>query len=247
MDDESVAIGFIKAQFKIPEHKRYVDCAFYDFCHEFANVRTTTHYAYLTIGHDILTDNATGRQLINEILHLGGKITRLDFAVDVCQAFDLAGYHQAMVEVYKSNPKKPPIGLPSLWDSPNGKTVYVGKRSSSRMLRAYDKRAEILAKKRVDIGFALTRFEIEVKRDRVDKYRYLFMSGQTLAILQDIAARYRLPWLTDHPKRMLPKEPKTARSQPMAFVTRFKSVLLAAWLEDSSEFIDIIGANNENI
>lgn len=244
---DHVAIGFLKVKFAIPDRKRYVDCAFYEYLQDFSHVRTTTHFAYLTLGHEILTDNSIGRRIISDVKHLGGKITRIDFAVDVLQKFDLVGYKEAMVEVWRSNPKKPPVGLPALLDSPNGTTVYIGKRSSSRMLRAYDKRAEIKAKKRVDIGFELTRFEIEVKRERVEKYVHLFMSGNTLAILQDLAARYRLPWLTDHPKRILPKEPRSARSRPLGFVARYKKILFDAWCEDSEQFLDIIGANNENI
>jgi len=244
---EHVLIGYIKAKFAIPKTKRYVDCAFYEFLQDFPSVRTTGNFAYLAIGHDGLPDNATGRRLLSEIQHVGGKVTRLDFAVDVCQKFDLQGYKDAMTKIYSASDTRPSIGIPSMYTSPQGTTVYIGKRSSSRMLRAYDKRAEILVKKKIDIGFDLTRFEIEVKRDRVDKYRHLFMSRKTLEILQDIAKRYCLPWLTDHPKRILPKEPKTARSKPLAFVARFKGVLSQAWQEDSSQFLDIIGANNENL
>jgi len=244
---EHVLIGFIKAKFAIPKTKRYVDCAFYEFLQDFRSVRVTSNFAYLAIGHEGLSDNATGRWLLDEIQRLRGKLTRLDFAVDVCQKFDLQGYKDAMTQIYMSGGKRPSIGLPSMYTSPQGTTVYIGKRSSSRMLRAYDKRAEILVKKKVDIGFDLTRFEIEVKRDRVDKYRFLFMSKNTLAILQDVAKRYCLPWLTDHPQRILPKEPKTERSKPLAFVARFKGVLNQAWQEDSSQFLDIIGANNENL
>lgn len=242
---EHVALGYIKAKFAIPPHKRLVDCAFYDFLNDFSNVRVTTHFAYLTLGHETIPDNPTGRRIINDVRYLGGKITRVDFAVDVCQKFDLVGYKSAMTDIWKSNPKKPPIGLPVLYDSPLGQTVYIGKRASSRMLRAYDKRAEILAKKRVDIEYDLTRFEIEVKRDRVEKYVYLFMSGNTLAILEDIAARYRLPWLVEHPKRILPREQRSVRSKPLSFVARFSKILKAAWDDDSSQFMDIIGANKD--
>jgi len=247
VSDDSVAIGYIKAKFAIPEDKRLCDCEFYDFLNNFPGVRTTLNFAYLAMGHEQLPDNETGRAVIRDIKALRGKITRIDFAVDVCQKFDLAGYKAMMTVLWASNPKKPPVGLPVMMDSPLGQTVYVGKRSSSRMLRAYDKRAELLAKKRVDVGFDLTRFEIEVKRDRVEKYGHLFMSGNTLAILQDMAARYHLPWLVAHPERLLPRERKAARSKPLTFVARFQKVLRDAWLEDSEQFIDIIGVNNENV
>lgn len=241
MDDEKALLGYIKVKFALTDHLSLNEAPFMEFCRQFSTMRVTGHFVYIVIGHDDIPDNHIGRELIAEIQRLRGKITRLDFCLDVQHAFDIGSYYWTMKKLYENKDVVKKMGLPSLLASPIGTTCYVGKRASARMLRVYDKRKEILYRKKVDIGFELTRFEIEIKRKLVPRYLRLFMSGHTQRIVDDIAVRYSLPWLADSPNKIKPFHVPVKRDGEMAFVFRFKSVIGRAYRDDQEQFLEILG------
>lgn len=240
MDNEYVQLGYIKAKFPLTARVSLSEAPFMGFCRQFASMRVTGHFVYVTLGHDDIPDNHIGRELLTEIATLRGKVTRLDFCLDVQHAFDIGAYYWTMKKLYENKDIKRRLGLPSLLASPVGITCYVGKRSSARMLRVYDKRKEILHRKKVDIGFELTRFEIEIKREQVPRYRTLFMSGHTQSIVDDIAERYLLPWLASSPNKVKPFHIPVKHDGEMAFIYRFKSVIKRAYATDRKQFLEII-------
>ena len=239
---EACFCGYIKAKFPLDDD-RYVN----EQPHRKAtsmggHVRRTENFVYLTLGHLDLPSNQRAREYLKAIDGAGGKVTRLDFAIDLLESFPIEDYYQGRLAAW--NEAKSTVGTPqpSLITSPAGNTVYVGKRSSSRMLRIYDKRAEIKAKTRVDIEMDLTRIELEVKRDAVPTYKRLFQAGNTLAIARDIVARYGLPErLIDSPSKVKPTSVDNATNGAIAFVDRFKKVIRRAYLESPEMFCDIIG------
>jgi len=241
MDDDTLLLGYIKAKFPILSHVTLAEEPYMDFCKQFKSMRVTGHFVYVAIGHESIPDNHIGQQLIREIESLRGKITRLDFCVDVAQRFDIEKYYNTMYAVYKDADVKRRIGTPCLLTSPNGTTCYIGKRSSARMIRIYDKRAEVLYRKKVDMDMDLTRFEIEVKREQIAKYKSLYMSGNTQAIVDDMAERYALHWLSRSPNKIKPFEIPEKRSSELAFVERYKAILKRAWDHDKEQFIETIG------
>ena len=241
MSDENLILGFIKAKFPILNHVTLQEEPFVAFCRQFKSMRVTGHFVYIAVGHDCIPDNHIGRNLIREIEQLRGKITRLDFTLDVAQAYDISNYYDTMRAIYENKDVRRRIGTPSLLTSPTGTTCYVGKRSSGRLLRVYDKRAEILHKKKVDIDFDLTRFELEVKRENIAKYKSLYMSGACQAIIDDIAERYALHWLSDSPNKVKPIHVPSKTDGEMGFVYRYKTIIGRAYKQDKQQFLDIIG------
>jgi len=239
---EACFCGYIKAKFPLDD-ERYVN----EQPHRKAtsmggHVRRTENFVYLTLGHQDLPSNQRAREYLKAIDNAGGKVTRLDFAIDLLEPFPIVRYYRQRLAVWKASTSKIGMPQPSLITSPAGNTLYVGKRSSSRMLRIYDKRAEIKARTRVDIEMDLTRIELEVKRDAVPTYKTLFQAGNTLAIARDIVARYGLPErLIDSPNKVKPTSVNDATNGAIAFVDRFKKVIRKAYLESPEAFCDIIG------
>lgn len=235
-DHDLLLCGYIKAKFALKpdlplwQHQSYV------WAKSVSKPRITTHYVYVSLGHQALPDKIIARQYIQDIRRLNGKITRIDFSIDYLGrlAFEL------FYELH-DNDKKP---TPSIVKSPTGTTVYVGKRSSSRMLRVYDKRGEIFAKKHIDIGFDMTRIELEVKRDMVDRYVALFMADRTDSILSDIQYNYGLHGFCQLHKATKPIENREKEASLWNFVTRYRRLLRRAYLADIDEFLDIIGVND---
>lgn len=246
MDSDVVSIGYIKAKFALENGTYLGEQAAYVWANTFTHPRVTENFVYVSLGHKDLRDNKQGREYIKAIHNLGGKITRLDFFVDVLEKFDIAGYKTRMDEVYQNAPITARIGLPTLMTSLQGITCYIGKRSSARMLRVYDKRAEVLVKEKTDIEFDLTRFELEVKRELIPRYTTLFMSGQTQSILADIAERYRLPFLVDCPERLTFSEYDQKERTPFAFVIRYKTILRQAYRLNTTYFIQLMEGNDAN-
>lgn len=228
--------GYIKAKFALRPDLDLGHHASYRWAQGITRPRTTTHFVYVSLGHQLLPDNETARKYIHTIKVLDGKITRIDFCIDYLGklAFD------AFYELH-DNDEKP---IPSIVKTPTGSTVYVGKRSSARMLRVYDKRGEITAKKNIDIGFDMTRIELEVKRNMVNRYVALFMSGKTDVILSDIQRLYGLHGFCQSHKATKPIENREKETSLWNFVTRYKRLLRRAYLADIDEFLDIIGVND---
>lgn len=238
-DDHSLMqCGYIKAKFALRPDLALGHHASYRWVQGITRPRVTTHFVYVSLGHQLLPDNDTARKHIHTIKVLDGKITRIDFCIDYLGklAFD------AFYELH-DNDVKP---IPTIVKTPSGITVYVGKRSSARMLRVYDKRGEIIAKKRIDIGFDMTRIELEVKRNMVTRYVALFMSGKTDMILSDIQRLYGLRGFCRSHKAVKPTENREKEDTLWNFVTRYRRLLHRAYITDIDEFLDIIGVNDND-
>lgn len=228
--------GFIKAKFEYVDGWPLYEHKSYQWCCSKGNPRITLNFIYLSLGHESLPNNDVAREYINAIHELDGKITRIDFNIDYLGTFPFVAFYEQ-----HDNKTKP---TPSILKSPQGTTVYVGKRSSARMLRVYDKRSEIKVKERVDIGFDLTRIELEVKRDMVPRYVSLFMADDTEAILSDIQHRYNLRGFCETSQATKPTHNREKGDSLWSFVTRFKRILKRAYLTDVDEFLDILEVND---
>ena len=239
--EECCQLGFVRAKFALTDDKELLDIPCVQWAKQFQSFRHTENFCYITLGHSDITENEHGRELLHTIARLRGWCTRLDFCIDIEMSMDLLKYYLGQRRVYNAAPKNAKPPLPQLIHSPRGNTVYVGSRRSSRMLRVYDKRAEILVKKRVDIGFDLVRVELEVKDKLVEVYRRLFLAGNTRAILDDIATRYQLEWLSEHPNRILPRETSQQKAGAMAFVVRYQKAIRRALYECPDEFRETVG------
>ena len=232
-ENPDLQCGYIKAKFPLLYNKELWEHPAYAWTNEVGCPRVTLNFIYLALGHTDIPDSETARRYIKTISELGGKITRLDFCIDYLGILNFDAFYRL-----HDNKEKP---IPSMHKSPSGKTVYVGKRASARMLRVYDKRGEILAKKKTDIGFDLTRIEIEIKRNWVPHYKYLFMSGQESVIVSDIQELYGL---RNFCKRHKPSKPDAGGDKSDSvwrFIVRFKNVIGCAYKQDVEQFLEIIG------
>src|SRR5574338_1232706 len=104
-------------------------------------------------GSALTSENVTDR--LKYALESGGKVTRIDLAVDVAQAWDI----QELYEVAKTGGAKTRTKKFALITSTEGTTCYVGSRTSEKFLRIYDKGAQTKS------GRAWTRIELECKGD----------------------------------------------------------------------------------
>lgn len=235
-DHDLMECGYVKAKFALKPDLALWQHDAYQWVRDITTPRVTTHFVYVSLGHKLLPSKAIARKYIQDIARLDGKITRVDFCIDYLgkMAFD------AFYKLH-DNDEKP---IPSIVKTPSGITVYVGKRSSARMLRVYDKRGEILAKTKTDIGFEMTRIELEAKRNMVSRYIALFMSGKTDVILSDIQRLYGLHGFCRSHKATKPTENREKETSLWNFVTRYKRVIRCAYLADIDEFLDTIGVND---
>lgn len=232
---EYVYCGYIKAKFPIKPWIPLGGQPAYYLAQRLTRPRVTENFIYISLGHKDIQDNEYARFLLQWIAQHDGKVTRLDFYVDYLGTLDFDVFY-----ALHDNDKRP---TPQIVKSPSGVTVYVGKRSSARMLRIYDKRGEILAKKSIDIGFALTRIELEIKRGMVSRYLALFMSKNTLQILQDIQSLYGLHGFCVSHAASKPFDAVDKTNDCFAFVQRFKRIIREAYLTDSAQFYEILGVN----
>jgi len=235
-DHENMRCGYIKAKFEFVDGWPLGEHDSYKWCCSITRPRVTLNFIYIALGHELLPSNELARQYITSIRELGGKITRIDFCIDYLGKLAFDSFYKL-----HDNKQKP---TPSILRSPAGVTVYVGKRSSARMLRVYDKRGEIKVKEKVDIGFDLTRIEIEIKREMVSRYVSLFMSGKTDAILSDIQSLYGLRGFCELHKSTKPLNNRKKDGSLWSFVTRFRRILKRAYLTDVDEFLDILEVND---
>ncbi len=233
---EHVYCGYVKVKFPLEPWTRLEEHASYRWANEISAPRITGHFIYVALGHKDIRDNAHARSLLRRIEQYGGKVTRLDFHIDYLGALNFDAFY-----AIHDNDRKP---TPQIVKSPNGATVYIGRRSSARMLRVYDKRCEILAKKHIDIGFELTRIEIEIKRNMIKRYLTLFMDGNTLQILQDIQSLYGLHGFCDLHTPSKPLDVGDKFNDCFTFVQRFKRIIREAYLTDKVQFFDVIGVEN---
>jgi len=237
-DSEYLLCGYLKAKFTLEPELPLEHCESYQWTSTFGRPRVTQNFVYLVLGHKDLPDNKTAREYILQIKKLGGKITRIDFYRDYINPFAFRAFYAL------HNTGKPPI--PTVIESPSGSTVYVGKRSSPRMLRVYDKTGEIKKRTKQDIGFDITRIEMEVKRRMVHRYVELFMSQKTDIILNDIQELYGLRNFIKRSKVYQAPLDTKAKSSAMAFVWRYRTIIRKAYMSDPIEFMDTIGVENED-
>lgn len=174
-----------------------------------------------------------------------GRVSRADFAFDFEQEVDYFRIFDGLKARYYAD-GKPMSGKPqvTIWHS-NGSTVYVGKRSSSRFLRIYDKRQEMIARHNVDVGYEWCRVELEVKRDAVSDYvNCLKMGGPTArsAIAMDIEARYilsefgiDLPTDGSENLEMIRQTNRHKQSDALRFVRRYHAIIRRAFDENCEE------------
>lgn len=92
---------------------------------------------------------------LNYALDVGGRVTRLDLAVDVRDAWDI----RALYELALSGGATTRTRRFSIVESATGKTFYAGSRTSQKFLRIYDKGGE------QGTGLPWTRIELECKGD----------------------------------------------------------------------------------
>jgi len=108
--------------------------------------------------HSLDDVGMTGVELLHWSLENGGRVSRIDLAIDV---FDVA---IDPIELAKSPRMALDPGTARKWSyikgHDGGTTAYVGSRKSERFLRIYDKAAE----QRLQ-GALWTRFELELKSD----------------------------------------------------------------------------------
>lgn len=225
--------GYIKAKFPLQDDKPLPEHMFYSWVNEIKRPRVTSFFCYISLGHNDLPDNKTAREYIGTIESVGGKITRLDFNIDYLGKLDFDAFYGL-----HDNDQNP---TPSIVKSPTGATVYVGKRSSARLLRVYDKRGEILARKKCDIGFDITRIELEVKRGMVARYKALFLAGKTDIILSDIQTLYGLRGFCEQYPASKPVDTRDKSDSLYDFIHRYRRTIRRAYEKDLCHFLDIIG------
>jgi hypothetical protein len=156
----------------------------------------------------------------------GFGITRVDFAYDV---------EGDMMEEARLFLK----GQVTTILSPTGVTLYSGSRESSRFLRVYDKKAEIRARTGVDVGFPLTRVELECKSQVARDYLAVYEHGESAKITADVVERYGLTFLDANPGSRICVGREDAGA-PIEFVARFYRVIGAALLADPKIFIEAL-------
>lgn len=234
---EKVQCGYIKAKFALRPGTYLDEIPAYVWASDITRPRVTSNFIYVTLGHSLLPSNEIAREYLRRIAVYQGKVTRLDFCVDYLGKLDFKTFYDL-----HDNEQKP---IPCMFTSPTGNTVYVGKRSSARMIRVYDKRGEILAKKKVDIGFDITRFELEIKRTMIERYRLLFLTGKTKTILSDMQNLYGLHGFCDTHDISKPFDIPEKNDNAFEFIHRYKRVIKEAYVTDKEQFLDIIGESEQ--
>ncbi len=234
---EAMQCGYIKAKFQVGPGGYLGESPAYRWCRTITKPRLTENFIYVSLGHSLMPSNDIARQYLRQIAFLEGKVTRLDFCVDYLGKFAFDSFYEIHDNGVSPSPCK--------FTSPAGATVYVGKRSSARMLRVYDKRGEILKKTKADIGFELTRFELEIKRSMLHRYLVLFMSGKTDVILADMQNLYKLHGFCSSHEISKPFDVPDKQDDVFVFVNRYKRVIKEAYVTDKQQFLDIIGESEQ--
>jgi hypothetical protein len=156
----------------------------------------------------------------------GFRVTRVDFAWDTMG--DLMEEARLFLK-----------GQITTIISPTGTTLYSGSRESARFLRVYDKTSEIKAKTGADLGFALTRVELETRREICREYLAVYEHGESTKITADVVARYGLAFLNANPGQRICVAREDAGC-PLEFVQRFYRVIGKALLANPVAFIQAV-------
>lgn len=118
---------------------------------------------HVVIPGQSLTDAALPADyLIGQVYELTERITRLDIAIDLLDtSLTVKAVHTAIRrEFLKKGRKK----VTEIQSENGGHTLYIGSRSSSYMLRIYNKQAEALAVRGMETQ-SWVRFEVELKSE----------------------------------------------------------------------------------
>jgi hypothetical protein len=156
----------------------------------------------------------------------GFRVTRADFA------WDVEGDVMEEARLFLK-------GAVTIIISPTGTTLYSGSRESARFLRVYDKTSEIKAKTGVDLDFALTRVELETRREICREYLAVYEHGESAKITADVVDRYGLTFLSANPGQRICVAREDAGC-PLEFVQRFYRVIGKALLASPSMFIEAL-------
>ena len=132
--------------------------------------------------------------LISKAIELGAKFTRIDFAVDL---FDTGGRPVDVLQCWRHDQfytiaKSVSLVSKETRKSTTGETVYIGSRSSERLVRVYDKAQQ--QKTKTD----WLRVELEAKGKRADQLGRLMQSDGVdksgLAMLADVCEWSDIDW-----------------------------------------------------
>jgi hypothetical protein len=156
----------------------------------------------------------------------GFAVTRVDFAWDTMGA---------LMEEARLFLK----GAVTIIISPTGTTLYSGSRESARFLRVYDKTSEIKAKTGVDLDFALTRVELETRREICREYLAVYERCESAKITADVVDRYGLAFLSANPGQRICVAREDAGC-PLEFVQRFYRVIGKALVANPDMFIEAL-------
>jgi hypothetical protein len=156
----------------------------------------------------------------------GFKVTRADFA------WDVEGDVMEEARLFLK-------GAVTIIISPTGTTLYSGSRESARFLRIYDKASEIKAKTGADLGFALTRVELETRREICRAYLAVYEQGESAKITADVVDRYGLTFLDANPGQRICVAREDAGC-PLEFVQRFYRVIGKALVANPDMFIEAL-------
>lgn len=178
--------------------------------------------------------------IIKDAIVMRGKITRVDFAIDIEEQLN---YRWLYDEMQRANPRK----HVHTWISRTGTTVYVGTRTSQRFLRIYDKQGETKHKFDVDVGFPWCRIELEVKRYAVERYIDAWLVNPN-DVAYDIITRYGLGNIVqiDYTAANTIDVPRLeVKSDAVRFVMRYRKIIGKAFEESPRAFFECIGARGE--
>jgi len=236
-----VSLGYLSVWFPWSGQEDLSSMALERFCRQFGrSFKHTAHHLILNLGHDQLGDRSRQLWLVEQCIPTyHGKVTRIDLTIDVACTFDYRAYHANMVDRWKAAREKfEKVGLPILYDNPQGLTVYIGKRGNARLLRLYDKRAEIKAKTKdhIDIGFDLCRVELELHGKVTAQYLRLWKDGKFGTLCEDIAYRYNLPMVAlDGNPVIIPRDCDDPDAK-WRFVERYWRLIGGCLLENPRRF-----------
>lgn len=127
---------------------------------------------------EMMIGGHTPIEMLEWVAKNGGRVTRLDLALDVKD--ELIG----LVALANCPRVKDAPGSARKWSqvsgSDGGQTIYIGSRQSEKFLRVYDKAIES-----GQLDRPWTRFELEIKGDTARK-----VAGEFLSMLDDVRPTY---------------------------------------------------------
>jgi hypothetical protein len=116
----------------------------------------------------------TDADLCRYFVENGFSATRIDVAMDTNDPEVSPRLVENLIKARSFTGRAKRAGINNDWDIHKPETIgeeqtfYIGKRTSSRFMRVYNKRAEVLKSRGEDVGH-LTRFELEVKGEAATK------------------------------------------------------------------------------